>query len=267
MDYKEKVIALLNSQELSKEQKGILEDIFPELKESEDEKIRKEIISALKFANVKGVYDKHIAWLEKQAEQKPTGKVEPKFKVGDWITNGRYNRLVAGVNSRHYQFKDGDAKYIDDIDKKYHLWTIKDAKDGDVLVDSYSKDSIIILYKGIYKERSILAHCGWNGYNFSVKTNGLGYGGLDNTNYLPATKEQCDLLFEKMKETGHEWDGGKKELRKIEPKTLNADEVIEWLEKHIIEWKGQDLIRTFTPNSPAGKSYIVEQFKKDFGLC
>ena len=36
MDYKEKVIALLNSKELSKEQKGKLEEIFPELKESED---------------------------------------------------------------------------------------------------------------------------------------------------------------------------------------------------------------------------------------
>ena len=44
---------------------------FPELKESEDERMRKEIISALKFANDGGVYDKHIAYLEKQKEQKP----------------------------------------------------------------------------------------------------------------------------------------------------------------------------------------------------
>ena len=42
------------------------ESIFPELAESEDERIRKEIISALKFANNDGVYDKHLAWLEKQ---------------------------------------------------------------------------------------------------------------------------------------------------------------------------------------------------------
>lgn len=46
------------------------ENIFPELAESEDERIRKEIISALKFANGSGVYDKHIDWLEKQEEQK-----------------------------------------------------------------------------------------------------------------------------------------------------------------------------------------------------
>lgn len=49
-----------------------LEFLFPQLKESEDERIRKEIISALKFANTSdGVYDKHIAWLEKQKEQRP----------------------------------------------------------------------------------------------------------------------------------------------------------------------------------------------------
>ena len=49
-----------------------LETLIPELAESEDERIRKEIISALKFANDNGVYDKHLAWLEKQKEQKPT---------------------------------------------------------------------------------------------------------------------------------------------------------------------------------------------------
>jgi len=45
--------------------------LIPELKESADERIRKEIISALKFANDGGVYDRHIAYLEKQKEQEP----------------------------------------------------------------------------------------------------------------------------------------------------------------------------------------------------
>lgn len=54
-----------------------LEHIFPELAESEDERIRKEIISALKNANYKGVYDKHLSWLEKQGE--PTDVEEPNF--------------------------------------------------------------------------------------------------------------------------------------------------------------------------------------------
>lgn len=47
---------------------NVADEIF--LKESEGEKIRKEIISTLKYANYKGVYDKHLAWLEKQGEQK-----------------------------------------------------------------------------------------------------------------------------------------------------------------------------------------------------
>lgn len=61
---------------------NIPEYIFPVLKESNDEKIRKEIISALKFANIKGIYNKHIAWLEKQGEQKPVD-----FKAKDWYVS------------------------------------------------------------------------------------------------------------------------------------------------------------------------------------
>lgn len=77
MDYKEKYEKVLekakaflkrwecveaaNSSLVLKEVK----DIFPELREPEDEKIRKEIISALKYANHEGVYNKHLAWLEK----------------------------------------------------------------------------------------------------------------------------------------------------------------------------------------------------------
>ena len=45
-----------------------------ELKESEDETIRKEIVSALKFANDSGIYDKHIAYLEEHKE--PTWTAE-----------------------------------------------------------------------------------------------------------------------------------------------------------------------------------------------
>ena len=52
-----------------KEDLIITQDIFPELKESEDERIRKEIISAIK-EDWPGHTD-WIAWIEKQ-EQKPT---------------------------------------------------------------------------------------------------------------------------------------------------------------------------------------------------
>ena len=54
-----------------------MEQIFPELQESEDERIRKEIINYIKT----GTYHKDwIAWLEKQSKQKSADNVEPKFK-------------------------------------------------------------------------------------------------------------------------------------------------------------------------------------------
>lgn len=78
MDYKEKIIALLNDKELSQEQKEKLEYIFPELKENEDEKIRKDLIQWVnEFPDTiwRGHYKKDIVtWLEKQGEQKPQGK-------------------------------------------------------------------------------------------------------------------------------------------------------------------------------------------------
>lgn len=77
MDYKEKVIALLNSQELSKEQKEKLESIFPELAESVDEKVRKQLLRHLReVASGKSFelsttdYERWAAWVEKQGEQR-----------------------------------------------------------------------------------------------------------------------------------------------------------------------------------------------------
>ena len=68
-----------------------LETIFPELRKSDDERIRKWLLDFVQGLPDGGL-DFHfynlnkeqvIAWLEKQGEQKSADKVEPKFKVGD----------------------------------------------------------------------------------------------------------------------------------------------------------------------------------------
>lgn len=189
----------------------------------------------------------HKYLLEKQGEQS-TDKVEPKFKVGDWITNGRYNRLVVGVDSRHYQFKNGDAKYIDDIDRKYHLWTIQNAKDGDVLVDVYG--NIGIFDKCYDFDWMSCCSLGNNGgfQHFTVEH--------ENEKTYPATEEQRNLFFSKMKEEGWEWDSENKELKKIESKILDADKVIEWIKTHGNLWP----VVTIRIND------VIAKFKEDFGL-
>lgn len=217
-----------------------LQPFFPELQENKDDRIRNGLIKAvsgiLKGNTLYGTdvtREEALAWLEKQSTPKDIdmpGLKPSDLKPGTWIVHNTLgtckivclNVTIFGSGYEVVSCNDGIKHFIgfdEESDScslsNCHLWTINDANDGDVLVDSYSKDSIIILYKGIDKERRILAHCGWNGYNFSIKTNGLGYGGLDNTDYLLATKEQRDLLFKTMKNTHYEWDAEKKELKRL----------------------------------------------------
>ena len=143
--------------------------------------------------------------LEKQGEQKPIDKVEPKFKVGDWIVKENIVYHIDKISGVYLTLStlDGTAlvyhkSVLDNDNDKIHLWTIQDAKDGDVLVSSSGKPFI---FKGFFDNDPIA------------------YGGLvaddsfwpaSNSNWTtvyckPATKEQRDLLFQKMKEAGYEW--------------------------------------------------------------
>jgi hypothetical protein len=92
-----------------------------------------------------------------------------------------------------------------------HLWTIQDAKDGDILVCGDNPE-IIMLFKS-------LRNIHWAFTHFHMYNDG-DYRVNDwcdcGENVHPATKEQRDLLFNKMKEAGYEWNAKKKELKKIE---------------------------------------------------
>ena len=56
-----------------------LQNLFPELKESEDERIRKELIEFVKHRG--GFKQEYIAWLEKQAEQKSIWNEEDEHRI------------------------------------------------------------------------------------------------------------------------------------------------------------------------------------------
>ena len=223
----------------------------PELKESEDDRMVKFIKNQL-FNIKKTITENYeldakltnaICWLEKQCEQKiktpeeslgidsdtynkivdeciygeqkPIDKVEPNFKVGDWVVTsyGKVNQVVSvDKYGDGYTLNDGvyfSGSWCD----MYHLWTIQDAKDGDVLAWDDSK--CIALFKNIYDEDS------FNSYGFVGGCTGTfesrqSYHDIEGAH--PATKEQRDILFQKMHEAGYEWDAEKKELIKIEHK-------------------------------------------------
>ena len=182
-------------------------------------------------------------WLEKQGEQKISvadfkakdwyvSKVDGKIhniyhsvKVGDWITDGDRNLFqIAKIDNEWYYADDGDRVCFDVAHDYYHLWTIQDAKDGDTLC---YKDEIS-LYKHDIKNCTkqettfggFVYHCCYDGKRF-ITDSLYSLTEQDKTDIHPATKEQRDLLFAKMKEAGYEWNAEKKELKKIEQKLAN----------------------------------------------
>ena len=117
MDYKEKVIALLNDKELSQEQKTKLEEIFPELKKSEGDSIRKELIGFLRN-NPNGNYtcEEMAAWLEKQSEHLENYDEAEKEKA-DFVGDG-FIKCYADFQD----FKEGETYWLEYIgDDKYNV--------------------------------------------------------------------------------------------------------------------------------------------------
>jgi len=162
--------------------------------------------------------------VEKQGERKPTDKVEPKFKVGDWIVYNDANvyqvKEIDYTNIiPHYELEniDGDKLSIP-FTSDYNLrnWTIGDAKDGDVLV---ADDDKPFIFKGLLDPNHPnypVAHCGLDSEDYLIVSHSNVW--WTDECVKPATIEQRNLLFSKMKEKGYEWDSEKKELKKIKQK-------------------------------------------------
>ena len=275
------------------EENDMLSDIFPELKESEDERVKRCISDVVRkygseFTTGTVTKEKMFAWLEKQGEsnetkakmflmnkgypidangtfptyeemyniiregleeqseqksidnltpqeamdiavakcfdeQKPIDKVEPKFKVGNWVVdNCGYVWKIEGILNQFYLLEGvegGESRpTIEWVDKTFHLWTIQDAKDGDVLANDIS---VFIYAKILYGNP--YAYCGVDKFGV-FKNNCLKHNWSNSfDNITLATKEQRDLLFQKMKESGYEWDAEKKEPKKIEQKPTDND--------------------------------------------
>ena len=266
------------------------EYIFPELKESEEEKIKKELINWFKSFSEKNWrgHDKEdiVAWLEKNGGQASSQtnerawlylvsdvltwkdgigqylddprvqelakklcseyaqklynsaqdvafgyiqpKTEPKFKVGDWIIQeniGVY-KVIEVCESWYEVIDDEDNHYSISFDKEgmCHLWTIEGAKDGDIIYaeSKFETFDFISIFFGLENE-NFCGYCDISSdsadYNDDLDhwefDNNKGFIELDRYNFYPASKEQRDLLFAKMKEAGYEWDAEKKEAIRI----------------------------------------------------
>ena len=298
MTEKEKAKAYDEAIERAKKSYGnrIAEEIFPELKESKDKKIREAILNGLidcrdapdlGWSNFGGIHiDDCIDWLEKQGEQassqnnerawlylvsdvltwkygigqylddprvqelakrlcsdyaqklynpsnssntgkneqKSADKIEPRFKVGDWVVNKFGDSWHIDIlDKKNYRVSDGKGNYnyfpISKQDEM-HIWTVQDAKDGDVL--SYKNNQMVqvgIIEKYVGKHggcsNTFKIYIGVNWDNILQMGNYMGC-----SNIHPATKEQRDFLMKEINDAGYEWDTEKKELRRIDQSKL-----------------------------------------------
>ena len=321
MDYQEKLRLAKKALDSGSYDKETIEYIFPELKESEDERIRKSLIGHLKECRnntrsevMIGEYAKWITWLEKQTidisffpeEQRKyiekyvnldkttlvkllaerdenvneilnceKNEIKPKFKVDDVISDGSSTVIINGINENGYIISNGETEndsnavnwiiHFEDQDKwklleqdkvepkfrvgdwvvydgvtylitgvytdgytndhqgfiplkhqdEMRLWNFsKDAKNGDVLYTSSTASHEIFIFKGLSKEGHIECYCSYDSED-KYCDGKYHFIGKPTFKTHPATKEQCDLLFSKMKEAGYEWDAENKELKKI----------------------------------------------------
>lgn len=270
--------------------KEFVDYILPELKDSDDENVRKDMIETIKKESkdfpssvIAEKSNTWLAWLEKQGEQKPsiiipkfrvgdtiriknsdaeytiteisdgyyrgkgwcldivagdesgdyelveqktTDKVEPEFHEGDWIVHHGTENIyqVVAVIDNQYQLKYGDTYTIQncvDVDRCARLYDVaKDAKRGDVLSDG----TTIFIFKDLLSDGSVMSYCDYDTDSGESDDFCPLSVNLMCSKITIATKEQRELLFQKMKEAGYEWDAEKKELKKIDDKEVNGED-------------------------------------------
>ena len=222
--------------------KATLEKLFPDLKQSKDEKIKQELLNQFKQYKSAGIVqytdgltiNDVIAWRKKQkngvndrsAETASTKKSKepedkPSFKVNDWVI------MTKDASRKIMQIKTIADDYYDTADQKgriiryslrqsadWKLWTMEDTEPGDILA---SNDNIV-MFKSIdeVKGENMQNYCTYycNGTNeFHTNTFALL---LCKSAYLPATAEQCKMLDEQLVGLGYVWDEKYKKLNKID---------------------------------------------------
>ena len=149
-------------------------------------------------------------------EQKSADKVEPRFKVGDWVIFTTSERVYQVEKKENYEYTlrdiNGRSFCVSFSNEELvREWTIQDAKDGDV-IQLGKVTAIFRKYIGREKCICYCSFCKNGGFEIPIEN------GEDNVygchNAAPATREQHNVLMNAMNNAGYEWDIKKKELKK-----------------------------------------------------
>lgn len=168
--------------------------------------------------------------------------VEPNFHEGDWVVRGDTIARIVDIQEQYYVGFDINGKdFVSSRflnSNKIHLWTINDAKDGDV-VQLGTVTAIFKKYIGREKYICYCSFCKDGGFEIPIE-NGE-YNIYSCYNATPATKEQRDLLFQKIKEVGYKWNTETNTFEKLvepkfDPKTLKPFDKVLIRDKYSYTW-------------------------------
>ena len=174
--YEEKInmlkVAIANVESGSQDHLYIddIKDIFPELKESEDEKIKKYLINFVKVNKDVNLSpddaDRMLAWLEKQGKQKP---VEEKSWTIDNAKDGDILSCSADDGSVWLMIFQSEYKPYDGHVHYHALLTEELFVNGTCCIDTNSicpatKEQCISLFDKILKEGYV-----WDSYSLKLK--------------------------------------------------------------------------------------------------
>lgn len=156
----------------------------------------------------------HEADYEWNADKKELVKTyQPKFTVNAWIARDQdgFTVCISEIRNGKYYFHQGGALPYKDIDKCYHLWSIKDAVEGQILTFN---NGWACIFKHLNKD-TFDSYCFKDVYGKFYAHEGRGHCIYNNGEIHPVTNEQRLKFLEVMKKAGCKWDADKKELKDI----------------------------------------------------
>ena len=182
---------------------------------------------------------------------KKTNEINPIFNVGDCIVS-KYDDIafIESIDDKIYNLLCIDGFHeklsIGYVNRNWHLWSIEDAKDGDVLIWEDGWTCIFKCIHGIWFSSYCFIDCdgvfhkGYEEHEVDSTING---------SVNIATKEQRNLFLTRMQDAGWYWNA---EDKKIEPKNVELDELLSDLDKEM-----KDFITTdeFDRDSAIGGHY------------
>lgn len=232
-----------------------MEHIFPELRESEDEKIKKDIVAAVETYGdfTQGRKEEIYDWLKRQGENKsiiemkspeeslgisskkyneiindclysesnPTDNIKTKFNIGDWVI---WDNKISCYIDNIYQGKEFLMYTITDTNNMNRSYSVKSFENNArlwTLTDAKPGDILafdddtIVIFKDLYNSSTFHSYCHIEDGLFNISKDEMP-DWWEGKEFHPATKEQRDIFLQKMKESGYTWDDKNKELKKYE---------------------------------------------------